>query len=131
MSQSAEDAKLKENLELLVQRLTEPSNTVEIRKAALESLKTEIRTATSSMTSIPKPLKFLRPHYDHLKKFYESKEAFPIKVDLADMLSVLAMTMAADGTRESLHFKLVGHPQELASWGHEYVRYVSVLPSNS
>ncbi len=107
---------------MLVQRLTEPNNTAEVRKAALESLKNEIRSATSSMTSIPKPLKFLRPHYDQLKTFYEAKDATPIKPELADMLSILAMTMAADGTRESLHFKLVGYPQELASWGHEYVR---------
>lgn len=31
----------------------------------------EIRMATSSMTSVPKPLKFLRPHYGTLKGFYE------------------------------------------------------------
>jgi len=27
-----------------------------------------IRTSTSSMTSVPKPLKFLRPHYEELGK---------------------------------------------------------------
>ena len=34
---------------------------------ALEAIRTHIRTATSSMTSVPKPLKFLRPHYDKFK----------------------------------------------------------------
>jgi 26S proteasome regulatory subunit N1 len=33
---------------------------------ALNQLRTFIRTSTSSMTSVPKPLKFLRPFYDEL-----------------------------------------------------------------
>lgn len=40
-------------------------------KAALESLHTLIKAATTSMTSVPKPLKFLRPHYETLKTIYE------------------------------------------------------------
>jgi len=31
----------------------------------------QIRSSTTSMTSVPKPLKFLRPHYDTLKQVYE------------------------------------------------------------
>ena len=38
---------------------------------ALESLRTLIRTSTSSMTSVPKPLKFLRPHYEEMGKIRE------------------------------------------------------------
>lgn len=30
-----------------------------------------IKAATTSMTSVPKPLKFLRPHYDTMKGIYE------------------------------------------------------------
>jgi len=41
---------------------------------------------------------------------------------LADILSVLAMTMAAPDTRESLGFKLEGNIHDLGSWGHEFVR---------
>ena len=33
-----------------------------------------IRTSTSSMTSVPKPLKFLRPHYEELGKVREGWE---------------------------------------------------------
>jgi len=40
-------------------------------KPALESLRTKIRASTTSMTSVPKPLKFLRPHYDTIKDCYE------------------------------------------------------------
>ena len=31
-----------------------------------------IRSATSSMTSVPKPLKFLRPHYLMFRELYET-----------------------------------------------------------
>jgi 26S proteasome regulatory subunit N1 len=66
---------------------------VSLHRPALESLRTQvnhrptpeshtaivtlsfpdqIRTATSSMTSVPKPLKFLRPHYDRIKAIYDT-----------------------------------------------------------
>ena len=41
---------------------------------------------------------------------------------LADILSVLAMTMAEPGKRESLRYKLEGTRSELGDWGHEFVR---------
>jgi hypothetical protein len=40
----------------------------------------EIRTSTSSMTSVPKPLKFLRPHYGTLKAYYETMAESELKV---------------------------------------------------
>jgi 26S proteasome regulatory subunit N1 len=63
---SEEDEELKANLELMVTRTQDPEPA--LQKAALEGLRKEIRTATSSMTSVPKPLKFLRPHYAKLKE---------------------------------------------------------------
>ena len=62
---SPEDKLLLEGLELAVTRTkdTDPG----IVSTALEHLATEIKNDTASMTSVPKPLKFLRPHYDHLK----------------------------------------------------------------
>lgn len=38
---------------------------------ALETIKREMREATSSMTSVPKPIKFLRHHYNELKQYFE------------------------------------------------------------
>ncbi|CAM9201393.1 unnamed protein product [Chrysoparadoxa australica] len=77
------------------------------------------------MTSVPKPLKFLLPHYTTLTSLYEKwplgKDA-ENKRDLADILSVLAMTMSAEGKRESLNFKLAGNRTDLGRWGHEYLR---------
>lgn len=42
-----------------------------LHKPALESLRTQIRASTTSMTSVPKPLKFLRPHYETIKAAHE------------------------------------------------------------
>ncbi|XP_030936235.1 26S proteasome non-ATPase regulatory subunit 2 homolog A-like [Quercus lobata] len=85
-------------------------------------MRQEIRTSTSSMTSVPKPLKFLRPHYGTLKAFYETMGNSELKKYLADILSVLALTMSAEGERESLKYRLEGSGGDIGSWGHEYVR---------
>lgn len=117
---SEEDIQKKEELELLVTRTQDADEG--IARVALETLKTEIKSATSSMTAVPKPLKFLRPHYDLLKSVYEKLPEGDNKKSLADVVSILAMTMAAEGTRESLHYKLKGNSGDIGSWGHEYVR---------
>ncbi|OVA05659.1 Proteasome/cyclosome repeat [Macleaya cordata] len=117
---SDEDLALKQQLELYVERVqdSEPG----VQKLALESMRQEIRTSTSSMTSVPKPLKFLRPHYGTLKTYYETMGDSDLKKYLADILSVLALTMSAEGERESLKYRLLGSEGDIGSWGHEYVR---------
>ncbi|GJN18990.1 hypothetical protein PR202_gb06216 [Eleusine coracana subsp. coracana] len=117
---SEEDLALKEQLELYVLRAQDPDPGVQ--KLALESMRQEIRSATSSMTSVPKPLKFLRPHYGTLKSFFETMPESDLKKYMADVLSVLALTMSIDGERESLKYRLLGSEGDIGSWGHEYVR---------
>jgi len=73
------------------------------------------------MTSVPKPLKFLGPHYVGMQTTFGTIAAGPNKALLADILSVLAMTFGTVPC-ESLRFKLLGNRTDLASWGHEYVR---------
>ena len=58
---SEEDLELKKNLELMVERIREGDSA--LQAAALKIIAQEIRSATTSMTSVPKPLKFLRSHY--------------------------------------------------------------------
>jgi 26S proteasome regulatory subunit N1 len=121
---SDEDLQLKKNLELLVERLHDPS--ADVQKVALDNITNEIRTSTSSMTSVPKPLKFLRPHYDVLVKRFEQLPAGEIKAHLADVISVLATTVTAkEEKRSALKYKLVGTVTDLGSWGHEYLRHVA------
>ncbi|BGP57763.1 hypothetical protein JCM8202_002415 [Rhodotorula sphaerocarpa] len=167
---SEEDANLKAELEMLVERLRESDSS--LHRPALESLRTLIRTSTSSMTSVPKPLKFLRPHYAELQKIQASWPDQPAQstsaaiastaaaaVDsvasavgikghangdaakqedqassasvtdkglFADILSVLAMTFADTGKRETLMYRLKGGSDEDPGlWGHEYVRHLA------
>jgi 26S proteasome regulatory subunit N1 len=49
-------------------------------KPALEAIKDRIKTSTSSMTAVPKPLKFIRPHYEKLEESYERWPAGDNKV---------------------------------------------------
>lgn len=75
MLQSEEDRKLKEDLETAVNTVCDASEKDGVKLMALEVLRREIRTATSSMTSVPKPLKFLRPSYEPLKTAFEVRVA--------------------------------------------------------
>nr|VDD37723.1 unnamed protein product [Brassica oleracea] len=97
---SEEDLQLKQNLELYVERVQDPNP--ELQKVSLESMRQEIRASTSSMTSVPKPLKFLRPHYGTLKEFHKN--------------------MVESDLKESLGYRLTGSEGDIRSWGHEYVR---------
>ncbi|KAG9307203.1 hypothetical protein G9A89_017031 [Geosiphon pyriformis] len=119
---SEEDLQLRNELEMLIERLQEDN--LELHRPALESLRTLIRTSTSSMTSVPKPLKFLRPHYSTVTEIYQSWIPSDNKLALADILSVLAMTYD-EGKRDSLKYRLEGSPEDPGSWGHEYVRHLS------
>ncbi|EDU42238.1 26S proteasome regulatory subunit RPN1 [Pyrenophora tritici-repentis Pt-1C-BFP] len=67
---SEEDQQLKSDLDMLAERILGPDTS--LYKPALEQVKEFIKTSTSSMTAVPKPLKFLRPHYENLEKAYAS-----------------------------------------------------------
>jgi len=56
---------------------------------ALENLRTQIRSSTTSMTSVPKPLKFLRPHYDTLKQVYEKINDERTKVKCISIMHII------------------------------------------
>ena len=129
---SEEDQQLKTELEMLVERLGEDHT--QMHRPALEAMRSIIRTSTSSMTSVPKPLKFLRPHYAQLKSVHE-KWTTPTdeKVLLAEILSVLGMTYSNTGEHDTLVFRLLADSmrganttaEDLGHWGHEYVRHLS------
>lgn len=80
------------------------------------------------MTSVPKPLKFLRPHYPELQQLYANwpSTGGAGKSLFADILSVLAMTYSDTGKRETLKYRLQGGSQEEpGTWGYEYVRHLA------
>jgi 26S proteasome regulatory subunit N1 len=121
---SEEDQQLKSELEMLVERLQEPDTT--LYKPAIDAIKNFIKTSTSSMTAVPKPLKFLRPHYDELTALYEKWSAGPDRDSLADMLSVLGMTYGDEEKLETLKYRLLSKSDDLGSWGHEYIRHLAL-----
>lgn len=121
---SEEDQQLKSELEMLVERLKEDDKS--LYKPALAAIKDFIRTSTSSMTAVPKPLKFLRPLYPGLCELYDKWEDEDNKWALADVLSVIGMTYAGEDRVDSLKYRLLAPTKEAGSWGHEYVRHLAL-----
>ncbi|KUJ06956.1 26S proteasome regulatory complex, non-ATPase subcomplex, Rpn1 subunit [Mollisia scopiformis] len=121
---SEEDLQLKSELDMLVERLTESDKT--LYKSALEAIKDSIKTSTSSMTAVPKPLKFLRPHYEPMTKLYEEWPAGEDKTSLADVLSVIGMTFSDEDRQDTLKFRLLAPTSDIGSWGHEYTRHLAL-----
>lgn len=147
---SDEDLELKRELEALVERVaaatasTRPTADSAAVLAAAKQLCDKIRTATASMTSVPKPLKFLRPHAQALKAHWsklpaEGKAAAGAAADarraLADVVSVLCSTGAPRNApggparharlRECLRFRVAGTRDDVGAWGHEYLRHLA------
>jgi len=77
------------------------------------------------MTSVPKPLKFLRPHFQTLVDCHVKWPENDVRRFLADILSVLAMTYGAEGKRESLKYRFLGALEPVDCWGHEFCRHLS------
>ncbi|KAG0003047.1 proteasome regulatory particle base subunit [Entomortierella chlamydospora] len=119
---SEEDQELKNQLEMLVERLKESDT--KLYNPSLETLRTLILTSTSSMTSVPKPLKYLRPLYHDMVTIHESWADSADKKFLADILSILAMTYD-DDKLDTLKYRKLGSQNAIGSWGHEYVRHLS------
>jgi 26S proteasome regulatory subunit N1 len=89
-------------------------------------MKNFIKTSTSSMTAVPKPLKFLRPHYETMTKLYDEWPAGDDKNSLADVLSVIGMTYSDEERQDTLKYRLLAPTQDIGSWGHEYVRHLAL-----
>lgn len=128
---SEEDQKLNDDLESLVEKLNEPHTESDAYTQSLTELKEHIRDSTTSMTAVPKPLKFLRPHFPLLTEVYEKwSTKFGADnnavVSLADILSVLAMTYSDDGKRDSLNYRLLSSQDTIVDWGHEYLRHLAL-----
>lgn len=127
---SEEDQHLKDELELLVERLKEADQSLDLYEKYLSTLKDFIKDSTTSMTAVPKPLKFLRPHYPSLTELYdtwvEKYQGKPLVVKLADVLSVLAMTYSDDGKKDSLKYRLLAFEESITDWGHEYMRHLAL-----
>ena len=106
---------------MLVERLMESN--ASLYNPALVQLRSHIKASTTSMTSVPKPLKFLRKHFETLKTVYEKITDVETRQNCADVISVLGMTVT--GARDCLKYKLLGENKDIGDWGHEYVRHLA------
>ncbi|CAH8463396.1 unnamed protein product [Schistosoma intercalatum] len=122
---SDEDKQLQDELNMLVDRLEEPNQ--ELHKPALESMCTLIKSSTTSMTSVPKPLKFLMHHYAKIKSFYNTICNPDTKKLCADVVSVLGMTVTdqPETRYDTLTYRHLGCQGDIGAWGHEYVRHLT------
>jgi 26S proteasome regulatory subunit N1 len=109
---------------LLILPSKEPDSS--LYKSALEAIKDSIKTSTSSMTAVPKPLKFLRPHYEPMIKLYEEWPTGEDKTSLADVLSVIGMTFSDEDRQDTLKYRLLAPTEDIGSWGHEYTRHLAL-----
>ncbi|KAG2753942.1 hypothetical protein P692DRAFT_20870069 [Suillus brevipes Sb2] len=135
---SEEDAQLKSELEMLVERLkVRAINDQGIKYRSLPSCS---RNAPDTHKNIHvvhdfrSETKFLRPHYPGLQELFETWPASENKSLFADILSVLAMTYSDTEPRGTLRYRLLSASllpptskiSEPGSWGHEYVRHLAV-----
>ncbi|KAI5693728.1 hypothetical protein M8J75_004530 [Diaphorina citri] len=116
---SEEDKRLQEDLNMLVEKIK--GSDKHLYLPALESMRDLIRTSTTSMTSVPMPLKFLRNHYGALKEACEKMTDQKPKKLLCLIISVLAMSQD-NVEQECLKYCLMAKQKDVGDWGHEYVR---------
>jgi len=104
----------------MVSALFDKDPTIQLNSYNL--IKSEITTSTTSMTSIPKPLKFMIPHFNALRDFYlnlDNNNKF--KTVLADLLAILVI-VAPNATETSLHYVMLGTRKDITSWGLELIK---------
>jgi len=120
---SEEDVAKKAELELLAERAQDKDQG--IARVALEAIVSQLKESTSSMTSVPKPLKFLRVHFPVLEAHYATMAASDLKSFFADVLSILATTYQKEGSRQVLKYRLEGSKGGVTAWGNEYMRNIA------
>ena len=120
---SEEDLRIKSEVELLVERVADKNSGVV--QAAVSQLTNMLRTATGTMTSIPKPLKFVRPLFPVIEKAAHETTDDTNRRGMYDLLSLIAMTLVLPVEHQCLKYKLLGTHNDLASWGHEYLRHLA------
>lgn len=101
----------------------------DIKLNSFNMIKSELTSSSSTMSSIPKPLKFLRLHYESIKKLYNSLEDFDtFKLILSDFLAILSIVAANKPETDTiLSFVLKGTRKDLHTWGQEFMRYHNYL----
>ena len=121
---SEEDKEYKSNLDDMVNALYDKEYQLVINSFNL--IKQEITNSTGTMTSIPRPLKFFREHYEALREYYLTLEVTDtlIKPILGNLLSILVLV--AKEPKETILSYIIGNNlKTYGDWGQEYIRSLS------
>ena len=118
------DEILKEKLEANVEIACKDD--LESRLKAVDYLIDELKKSTSSMTSVPKPMKYLIPYISNLKEAYENFTNEEYRRKLADLLSLLYI-INIDKSYDILTYRLACPIENIGCWGHEYVRCLTLV----
>ncbi|PVV00639.1 hypothetical protein BB560_004973, partial [Smittium megazygosporum] len=116
-----EDQRLIDEIAMLIERLSEQNS--DLYEPSLNQIRSMIKSSSSTMVSIPKPLKFLRPHYPTLVELYKTWPSSDIKTLFADTLSLLGMAYDSDSEYSCLTHRLEAgiNKDQIFDWGHEYI----------
>ena len=101
------------------------TGSLEDRLSAVDVLINELRESTSSMSSVPKPMKYLVPSVEELTKAYNTFSDPEYRRRLADLLSLLAI-VNIDRSYDILLYRLECPVENIGCWGHEYVRCLTL-----
>lgn len=99
--------------------------TLDERLASLNVLIKELKTSTSSMTSVPKPLKHLIPYLENFLQAYAIFTDQDFLTKLADIISLLSI-INIENNFDILEFRLKSPMNDIGVWGHEYVRCLTL-----
>lgn len=127
-----EEEQLKKNIEDMVKGLLDDD--LCIKQNAYNLLKGEITNSTGTMTSIPKPLKFIRDCYKSIKEKYdeldiklsenpEDSYLLQSKRILADVLCII--TLVTNTQETILQYVINDKINDFNTWGSELVRTLS------
>ncbi|OHS94361.1 Proteasome/cyclosome repeat family protein [Tritrichomonas foetus] len=112
--------KLRTNVEIACKE------SLEQRLKAVDYLIDELKKSTSSMTSVPKPMKHLIPFMEQLKEAYETFSNQDYRLKMADLLSLLSI-IDIEKTFDILIYRLACPIENIGCWGHEYVRCLTLV----
>ena len=96
---NVEDEEISNNIKDMVTGLLDKDN--DIQRNSYNLLKDLIISATGSITSIPKPLKYARVYYEQIKESYNKEDSQLRRKLLGDILTILVLVAkGSDGSKK-------------------------------
>ena len=118
---SEEEAEYKKNIEEMLNGMFDQD--IDLKRNAFNLLKKEITTSSGSITSIPRPLKYLQGSFQKLREAYNNDQNSEAKKVYGDLLCILVLVVDTEDT--SLKYILENDLKNYEEWGQELIRSLS------